>query len=1147
MSRPALTFQHITVHRAAGISRGDAYSLNDFRAGINLIHGPNGAGKTTTALALQELLWPGRALPGRPSVEGTFLLEGQSWRAEIEAGSPAWLCEGRKAHPPEIGPSENRSRYYLALDDLLRAKDTDFAKQVADASRGGYDLQAAAQNLGYRETPPSRTKQRKKLEEARRTLRSAHQKQAALDQEARELEQRRREKKQAEAAKQELERLRLVRDYMVRDAEHRQIASQLEAFPAEIAELRGDEMERVKQLRQERSDRQQQIAVQQRRLEDGNEDAEACALPPDGPDPQELDRLHGLCDGIEGQEADIRQLTRERDKAARQEEKLRTRLGEVSEEAQLSTLDRLQIGDLTALARSFEKARARERILQERRSWLEEPPPSNRSPETLQQGLGSLARWLSAYRTAHANRLRLPFLCSAAIVPLIPVLVLALGQHWAWLGLIPLAPILVWLGEKRAGQSAQQAERHRQEYDALGLPAPKSWTVDEVIGAMDWLQRESAALQLHRERAARLDAQRTEEEEHARQMEDLQSRRQELERILGLSLTIGEEWLALFAESLSRWQQALEELHAANAGLDSARQQHARELRQLNEALTPYGYSETENGDGARATVKDLARRREERERALSEARSAQRMLEESLRPGLAETEREYRDLFVSLNLEEGDEATLSRWLQQRQEYLRLLGELQKAQGSLEDHLRRLGRDEPLLAQSQAEIEARIEEKEQLAAEHEQLVQRIATIERDLGQAKAESEVSRALAGVQEAEAQLADVCEQDSRAVVGGLLTEHVRSAAAERSRPGVFRSSDALLTRITRGRLRLELEEQSDPAFVALDQVRNKVLQLEELSAGERVQLLLAVRLGFAEQEEQRARLPLLLDETLGNADDERAAAVIDALIRLAEDGRQIFYFSAQADEIGKWQARLLDGESDYALFDLQRIRGLSEQEAAPLRIEAPEPPEVPAPDETSHAEYGRLLNVPGLDPLRRAPGETHLWHLVDDPGQLYSLLSNRLTRVGQVQGLIRNGGDALLPGGYWTERFLARARSLEEVWSHWLVGRGLPLNREILQESGAVSERFREQVYELAREVDWDAKALLQGLQNGRVPRWQSAKTEKLRDYLESAGYMDSRDPLDHEALRLAVLSRLADSIRQGLVSPEWIDILLARLPD
>jgi DNA repair exonuclease SbcCD ATPase subunit len=1147
MSRPALTFQNIALHRAAGIDRGDAFVLRDFCQGINLIHGPNGAGKTTTALALQELLWPGRSLPGRPSVDGAFLLDGESWRVEIEAGSPSWQCGGRPSHPPEIGPAENRSRYYLALDDLIRERDAGFAKQVADASRGGYDLRAAAESLGYRDPPPSRSKYRKELEAAQRELRKAHQRQAGLDGEARELERLRRKKEQAGEAKRELEHLRLLRDYLVKDTERGQIAAQLEAFPAEIAELRGDEMERVKQLRQESSDRQQQLAVQQRRLEEANQRAAACALPEDGPSQQELDRMHGLCDRIEEGERDLRQHARERDKAAKSEAQLRERLGGLADGEQLGRLEGLEIGDLTGLSRDFEKARARQKVLQERRKWLAQPCPSDHSLETVQQGLRTLARWLAEHRQTLAGRGRLPFQVLAAFAALIPALVLTAAQHWVWLALIPLAPLFLWLGERISQRSRQPPGVLREEYEALGLPEPQSWNAEGVVAAMDGLHRLNAELKLHQERAARLDALRTEEEEHALTLENLEQRRKELERALGLRLEIGEEWLALFSESLASWQRAVEELRAARAALDTAREQHSRSLEELNEQLAPFGYSAADSAEEARAAVKDLARRREAREQARSEARAAERLITESLRPGLEEIERDHRELFARLNLEEGDEAALSRWLQQRQEYLRLVEDLQKARGSLDDHLRRLGGEEPRPSQSLADIEARIEEKEQLAAEHEELVQRVATIERDLERAKAGNEVSEALARVQEAEARLADVCEQDSRASVGSLLTQHVRSSAAERSRPGVFRSADALLSRITKGRLRLELEDKSDPAFVALDQVRDKMLQLEELSAGERVQLLLAVRLGFAEQEEQRARLPLLLDETLGNADDERAGAVIDALIRIAADGRQVFYFSAQADEIGKWLARLGEEGADYAQFDLQRIRGVSEGENIPLRIESPEQAEIPLPEGLSHADYGLVLGVPGLDPLRRGPGETHLWHLVDDPKELHHLLRLGLTRAGQVQGLIRSGGSALLPDGDWTERFRARCLALETACRCWLVGRSLPLDRQILQDSGAVSERFMEQVCELARRVDWDAEALLQGLQKGEVPRWQNAKTEKLREYLESAGYLDPSEPMDREAIRLHVLGRVDEWIEKGLLEPEWIDALLDRLPE
>jgi energy-coupling factor transporter ATP-binding protein EcfA2 len=1145
MSRPALTFQHLAVHRAAGVDRGNGFTLSGLCPGINLVHGPNGAGKTTTALALQELLWPGTALSGRPSAEGVFLLEGEKWRVDIEAGNPSWRREGRSAHSPEIGPAENRTRYYLALDDLIRERDADFAKQVANASRGGYDLRAAAEALGYRESPPLRSKQRRELETAQRGLHEAHRKQAELDREEQELKHLRQRKEQAGQAKQELECLRLVREYLSKDAEHRQIAAQLEAFPPEMAELRGDELELAKQLRKDFTDRQQQLEAQRKRLEDASQKAETCALPQDGPEQMDLDRMNGLCDRIETAEREARQQARERDKAARQREQLRERLGAVADEQRLRLLEGLEIGDLTGLARDYEKARARDKILHERRNWLSEPSPSDHSPETIQQGLTLLGNWLGRHNLARAERRRLPFLILAALLPLAPAIILFAAQHWAWLGLIPLAPLFLWLGERRARNAGRNAEEIREEYEALALPRPESWTAEGVLAAVDELQRQSAALRLHREKTARLDALATEEEEHARHLEDLEARRTELERVLGLRIGIGEEWLALFAESLARWQGALEELRAAQASLDTAGDQYSRSLQELNELLSPFDYSRMETAEGARAAVQDLARRREEREQARSEALAAERLIAESLRPGLEKIERDYRGIFLRLNLEEGDETTLSRWLQQREEYLRLAGELQKTQGSRDEYLRRLGGD-PRLSQSLAEIEARIEEQEQLAAEHEGLVQRVATIERDLQRAKAGSEVSDALARVQEAEAKLADQCEQDSRAVVGHLLAEHVRRTAAERSRPGVFRSADALLSRITKGRLRLELEEQSDPAFLARDLVRNRVLQLDELSAGERVQLLLAVRLGFAEQQEQLARLPLLLDETLGNADDERAAAMIDALIRLARDGRQVFYFSAQADEIGKWLARLREEDADHALFDLQKLRRESERETIPLRIETPELAEIPHPEGASHAEYGRLLEVPGLDPLRRAPGETHLWHLVDDPEELYGLLRRGLFRAGQVQGLIESGGDALLPGAEWNRRFRARLRALEEAFANWLAGRDLPLDREVLQHSGAVSERFMDPVCELARRVGWDSGALLRGLQAGEVPRWKSAKTEQLREYLESEGYLDPGEPLDRETIRLNVLSRVADALSQGLLDTDWVDTLLARLP-
>jgi uncharacterized protein YhaN len=56
-----------------------------------------------------------------------------------------------------------------------------------------------------------------------------------------------------------------------------------------------------------------------------------------------------------------------------------------------------------------------------------------------------------------------------------------------------------------------------------------------------------------------------------------------------------------------------------------------------------------------------------------------------------------------------------------------------------------------------------------------------------------------------------------------------------------------------------------------------------------------------------ENGARLPIIVDEALANSDDERAQAIVTALLRLCRDGRQLFYLTAQSDEVRKWSALL------------------------------------------------------------------------------------------------------------------------------------------------------------------------------------------------------------------------------------------------
>jgi hypothetical protein len=192
---------------------------------------------------------------------------------------------------------------------------------------------------------------------------------------------------------------------------------------------------------------------------------------------------------------------------------------------------------------------------------------------------------------------------------------------------------------------------------------------------------------------------------------------------------------------------------------------------------------------------------------------------------------------------------------------------------------------------------------------------------------------------------------------------------------------------------------------------------------------------------------------------------------------------------------------------------------------------------------------VNAPGLDPRRQAVGAVHLWHLIDDPSALHALLKRGIERWGQLRSLVEQGegGASLLPGGAADWPALeARGRALTAAFEAWRVGRGRPVDRAVLLDSGAVSDKFIDAVAALAADCAGDAKALIQALENGQVPRWQANKTEQLRDYLEAEGYLDPRNPATGEDIRIAVLRAVAGDLQQGRLDQGWIDRLIGGLP-
>lgn len=187
-------------------------------------------------------------------------------------------------------------------------------------------------------------------------------------------------------------------------------------------------------------------------------------------------------------------------------------------------------------------------------------------------------------------------------------------------------------------------------------------------------------------------------------------------------------------------------------------------------------------------------------------------------------------------------------------------------------------------------------------------------------------------------------------------------------------------------------------------------------------------------------------------------------------------------------------------------------------PLTSSAPEPAGM------SHTEYGEELGVPRFSP-RAGAGAAHVWYIVEDTDLLHHLLEMGIDRWGQLKTLLQQpSGDRITDDTDVRDRMLRNGAALEEYVESWEVGRGKQVDRHVLEDSGAVSENFIVQVSRLAREVDGDAEAIIEGLRAGEVDRFRSQKMDEFEAYFEEHGYIQDRETLEPETIIGRVVTTL-----------------------
>ena len=1084
-----LAFERLAVRRMPGFEEG-GFALEGLSPGVNVIHGPNASGKTTAGRAMRLLLWPG-AGGGEASVAAALDLGGERWEIDLDRDRVRHRRQGEPSSPPPLPPADAADRYSLALHELLQphVRGEELAAAVAREAAGGYDLEAARGAAGARPKPRTPQKARAEYEAALARVREVEEEQRRTAAEADALARLEAELAAAREAGARLERLDAALERLECRERLARAEAALAAFPAGVTRLTGDEGERLARERERletaRADRERAGAA----LEEERRRLAAAALPDSGLPEGLLDELGERRERLARLEQEIDQRERALAEAKRRRDDARRELGDGADEDKLARLRPQDWRPVVELVRREDDLR-RERLELDRRLREETRGLHGRSREPE-------AGW----------RARVPALAAALLIAALAAAAGLLVHPGLWaLAGISLALVLwIWVEARRERRRRVMLEEERRH-------------VEEAEEALEAGRR------------------------------DLVDRLGLLPDAGGLPLAA----LAPLVHSLCRWREARAAVEGAEAALAEARGQHARELEAVRAALDPFGPfgpAEVADAASARGAVEALARRGDAHRRAEEALR---RLRGELLRAeeGIERAAGACRELFERLGLPDGEDGALAALLERLDEYRKAAEACREAGVELRLAEERLPADVSLRERDRAALEAEREAAAAAAGRVEELADRLGRLRERIAQAKRQHDLEDALARLETAEEALRAERERDAGAVLAWVLADWVREETRGLRRPAVMARAAALFARITGGAFRLLDPAGAPPVLRAEDARTGTTRDLGELSAGRRLQLLVAVRMGFVEEQERGVRVPLVMDETLANSDDASAAALIEAVLELSREGRQVVYLTAQDDEVSKWRAALeAAGEAgpDWRVIDLAAVRRLEEARRAPRREWRPPEREVPGPGGLGREAYGERLGVPGLDP-RSEPGGVHLWYLVEETEVLHGLLARGVERWGELAALVEDAGiDPFGDGAAGARRrAAARARCVRVLFRGWRAGRGRPVDRGALAASGAVSERFLEEVGELAERCRGEAGALLAGLERGEVKGFRRDKIDQLAGYFREEGFLDERPVLGAAELRELAVAELADDLRSEDLTLQALDELLGRLP-
>ena len=1155
-----MRLKRLKIDRLPGIDQ--PFEIESPDAGVHVIFGPNAIGKSSICRAVEALYWDDRGPTERTSLTAQFELEGETWRAEREGARLRWRCEDGDGVRPGIPGSRHHRCFFLRLRDLIDPSldgTQDVASEIRRQMSGGFDLHRIVDTYFSGISGRHGRRQRDEFNAAAREVQATEGNQSEL--------QRREDglgalKSHLDAAATGVRRLPSVKRAIGlagRLEEYETIREKIAALPDALASLTGQELGQIEQHRE-------RIVELDIRIRDLERDRDAAG---------DTARESRLTTEVNPAELTIwRQNAEELARVELDLQNARTHRGECKREVE-SALSSLGGGDVDEVAltlkeheRLFEFLRAASEHRTQRSAieWrlrllesIEQSEDGESRLVELHAALDLLRRWLRAPETETLrDRLRARrvwILITVAFAVLGAAMSVYLDPRFGLLltaGAGVLVPVFLLRSTNPASTARPQAE---EAFVRLAVDAPDEWNAGSVEARLRSLEADSVSIESRLRRARDRDGDRQSLNSQLDQLDEvkasLDEQRDSLLKSLKLDSPRRDAELVDFARAVDQLRATRIKYEGAAGRVDELESTHSALLSGLADVLEQHGEPLPEDATTAKAYLAALSDRNARLIRALADERQANTQLDQNF-ADRKEVLESIGQIYATASVEDGDVAGLTglldmlprhRELQQRATIL--LGQI-----SLDrEELAKAG--ETALADLDGASLERVEHDLAAAADMiDGLRGEIADVNAQVNEAKRGTGLQELIARRENARTELKHRRDKALFAGAGTFLVDAVEREYEATQMPRVFERASGHFSAFTHHSYELRLGRDTDaPRLQAIELRSGESRELDELSDGTRAQLLLAARMAFAEELEQGITLPLFLDEALDQSDPDRFEAIARSLGRVANDqGRQIFYLTT--DHLDGDRIRYaLEAEDCLVAREIDlgslRDRAAGVRQSSALRV--PTRPGIPSPDGVAPEEYGVTLGVPRFTPAR-GYSEQHLFYLLpDDLDLLHALLTNGIEHAGQWKTV---SGTAL------AEKLAARSKTSLEIGARigllqvfcelWNQGKGRIVDRDVLVQSRALSDKYLDHVVEIAGDLDGDADALIATVLARKDPRlkgFRRSSAEALEEYLRDHGYLDDRPVLDESNLRFRALSsppanQLPDGVADACLDRWWV---------